>query len=70
MTDSPIMDLPDVAEYLKCSPSTIYRLMKKGKLPMFKLGRDWKANRESIEQWCKAQEQNGHSPSKDGTTSR
>ena len=63
MTDSPIMDLPEVAAYLKCHPTTIYRLLAKDKLPAWKIGRSWRFNLEHIEQWCKAQE-------RDGTTSR
>jgi excisionase family DNA binding protein len=47
----PILKLENVAEYLRVHPSTIYRLLKKKQLPAFKLGRDWRFNRESIDRW-------------------
>ena len=46
-----ILTLENVAEYLRVHPSTIYRLLKKKQLPAFKLGRDWRFNRESIDRW-------------------
>jgi len=46
-----ILTLDDVAEYLRVHPSTIYRLLKKKRLPAFKLGRDWRFSRESIDRW-------------------
>ena len=48
---SMILKLENVAEYLRVHPSTIYRLLKKKQLPAFKLGRDWRFNRESIDRW-------------------
>jgi excisionase family DNA binding protein len=46
-----VLTLDDVAEYLRVHPSTIYRLLKKKQLPAFKLGRDWRFNRESLDRW-------------------
>ena len=46
-----ILTLEDVGEYLRVHPSTIYRLLKKNQLPAFKLGREWRFNRESIDRW-------------------
>jgi excisionase family DNA binding protein len=48
---SSILTLQGLAEYLKVHPSTIYRLLKKKQLPAFKIGRDWRFNRESIDRW-------------------
>jgi excisionase family DNA binding protein len=48
---SSILTIRDVAEYLKVHPSTIYRLLKKKQLPAFKIGSDWRFNRESIDRW-------------------
>jgi excisionase family DNA binding protein len=47
----PILTLDNVAEYLRVHPSTIYRLLKKKRLPAFKVGRDWRFNLESIDLW-------------------
>jgi excisionase family DNA binding protein len=38
-------------EYLRVHRSTIYRLLKKGQLPGFKIGSDWRFNREAINSW-------------------
>jgi len=46
-----ILTLENVADYLRVHPSTIYRLLKKGQLPAFKVGRDWRFNLESIDRW-------------------
>ena len=49
--EPPILTLEDVAAYLQVHASTIYRLLKRKQLPGFKLGRDWRFNRESIDRW-------------------
>jgi excisionase family DNA binding protein len=46
-----VMTLEEVANYLRVHPSTIYRLVKRGKLPAFKVGSDWRFNLESIDHW-------------------
>jgi excisionase family DNA binding protein len=47
----PVMTLKDLAEYLKVHPSTIYRLLKTGQLHGFKVGSDWRFNREHVDRW-------------------
>ena len=46
-----VLKINEVAEYLRVSPSTIYRLLKSGELPAFKMGSDWRFNLEAIDQW-------------------
>ena len=46
-----ILTLENVAQYMRVHPSTIYRLLKRRQLPAFKVGRDWRFNRESIDRW-------------------
>jgi excisionase family DNA binding protein len=46
-----ILTLANVADFLQVHPSTVYRLLKKKQLPAFKLGRDWRFNKESIDRW-------------------
>ena len=36
-------------------PSTIYHLLRRGKLPAFKVGSDWRFSREAIDRWRLAQ---------------
>jgi len=46
-----IMTVEEVAEFLRVHPSTVYRLLKRHSIPAFKMGSDWRFNRESIEKW-------------------
>lgn len=57
MDRSPVLTLREVASYLNAHPNTIYRLAKRGVIPAFKMGSDWRFNRESIDGWRLAQEQ-------------
>jgi excisionase family DNA binding protein len=50
-----VMTVPELAEYLQCNKSTIYRLIKKGQIPAFKVGADWRFKREVIEEWLEQQ---------------
>jgi excisionase family DNA binding protein len=53
---SKVMTLEELAELLRVHPSTIYRLLKKRKIPGFKLGSDWRFSQESVERWVKERE--------------
>lgn len=46
-----VMTVQDVADYLHCHSVTIYRLVKRGGLPGFKLGSDWRFHRSEIDKW-------------------
>jgi excisionase family DNA binding protein len=48
---SSIMTLEEVAGYLRVHPSTVYRMVKNHSIPAFKIGSDWRFNRESIDVW-------------------
>ena len=46
-----VLTVGELAEYLRVHKSTIYRLVKKGLLPGFKIGSDWRFNVEVIDEW-------------------
>jgi excisionase family DNA binding protein len=48
---APVLTVKDVAHYLKVHPSTLYRLLKAGQLPAFKVGSDWRFSVEEIDRW-------------------
>jgi excisionase family DNA binding protein len=48
---SKVMTVRELAKYLKVHPSTIYRMLKRGKIPSFRVGSDWRFNIEEIEKW-------------------
>jgi excisionase family DNA binding protein len=44
-----VLTVKELAEYLKVHPSSIYRLLSKGELPTFKVGTDWRLEREKLQ---------------------
>jgi excisionase family DNA binding protein len=46
---SPIMTTAEVAQYLRIHPSTVYKLVREGKLPAFKVGSDYRFNKSEID---------------------
>lgn len=53
-----IMTTKEVADYLRIHPSSVYKRLKEGKLPAFRIGTDWRFKRSSIELWMKEMEEN------------
>ena len=47
-----IMTVAELSQYLRVHPSTIYKLLRSGDLPGFKVGSDWRFNTERIDRWC------------------
>ncbi len=45
-----IMTVDEVAEYLKLSKITVYKLTQKGEIPGFRIGSSWRYNRELIDE--------------------
>ncbi|MBU2877073.1 methylation-associated defense system helix-turn-helix domain-containing protein MAD1 [Aliiglaciecola lipolytica] len=50
-----ILTLKEVAEYLKLTEKTAYRLAADKKLPGFKVGGSWRFKKEDLEKWIEAQ---------------
>jgi excisionase family DNA binding protein len=50
-TDDAILTTQMVAQYLHCHLSTVYRLVKNGKIPHFKLGGDLRFHKKAINDW-------------------
>jgi excisionase family DNA binding protein len=46
-----ILTAKEVADYLRCHISTVYRLAKSGKLPGFRLGADWRFREDALQNW-------------------
>jgi len=49
--EAEIMTIRDVANYLHCHTSTLYRLVRTGEIPSFKLGGSWRLSRSQIDTW-------------------
>ena len=50
-----ILTLREVANYLKVTDRTIYRLVAARKIPAFKVGGTWRFSRADIDVWIKQQ---------------
>jgi len=55
-----IMTVTEVADYLRISRNTAYRMVRTGKLPAFRIGPDWRFNIEAIDRWCLEQQRAAH----------
>jgi excisionase family DNA binding protein len=49
--DDQIMTVSEVAEYLKISEMTTYKLVQEGKIPAFKIGRHWRIKRGDLSEF-------------------
>jgi len=52
-----IMTVDEVAEYLKVSKKSIYRLVKSGKLPAKKVLNKWRFSRDRVKEWICGEKQ-------------
>lgn len=48
-----IMTIATLAEYLKISRSTPYKLVQKSKLPGRKVGKRWRFHKSAIDDWLR-----------------
>jgi excisionase family DNA binding protein len=46
-----LMTLEEVAEYLRLSVHTIYKMAQKGKIPALKAGKKWRFRKGDIDRW-------------------
>lgn len=46
-----LMTLEEVADYLRLSKDTVYRLANTGKLPASKVGNQWRFRRGDVDEW-------------------
>jgi len=56
------LTLRDVAELLKFSDKTVYRLAQRGGIPAFKAGGSWRFRRTDIDRWAAAQVEGNTGP--------
>ncbi len=57
-TDEDVFTVPELANYLRMKPITIYKHVAGGKLPGFKVGSQWRFKKKTIDQWISDQEKN------------
>ena len=48
-----VLNLEEACQYLRIAKPTLYKYIRKGQIPAFKMGRVWRFHKESLEQWVK-----------------
>ncbi len=46
-----VLTLKELCDLLRVHPSTIYKLLREGKIPSFRIGSEWRFRRDVILQW-------------------
>ena len=52
-----VLTIPEVSEYLRVSRQTVYRMLKRGDIPAFRIGGDWRFNIEDLGHWIEDESQ-------------
>ncbi len=48
---SEVLTIEDLSVYLKIPKSTLYKLVREGKVPGQKVGRHWRFRKQAIDRW-------------------
>ncbi len=57
MKDEAFLTTEEVLEYLQVNLRTVYRLIKAGKIPAVRVGRQWRFRKSDIDDWLLSQSQ-------------
>ena len=49
--DQDILTVKELCELLRIHPSTLYKLLRQGKIPSFRVGNEWRFRRDVILRW-------------------
>src|ERR1700752_3033277 len=59
MIDETFLTTEEVLEYLQVNLRTVYRLIKAGKIPAVRVGRQWRFRKRDIDAWLDTQRTRG-----------
>src|ERR1700730_10517310 len=59
MIDETFLTTEEVLEYLQVNLRTVYRLIKAGKIPAVRVGRQWRFRKRDIDAWLDSQPPRG-----------
>jgi excisionase family DNA binding protein len=51
--DAPVMTVTEACDYLRIGRTTLYRMVRRGDIPCFRMGSNYRFNLEAIEEWMK-----------------
>ena len=52
-----VLNIEELAAYLKISKSTLYKVVREGKIPCQKVGKHWRFRKEAIDRWLEEDRQ-------------
>ncbi len=55
-----VITVKELSAYLRLHPSSIYKLLRRGEIPAFRIGSDWQFNAEAIEKWSERRMKETH----------
>jgi excisionase family DNA binding protein len=58
MTQDKYLTVAQLSEYLNIHKATIYKMLREGRLPGFRIGSDWRFSLEAIKEWVRDQMKN------------
>ncbi len=62
MVDDTFLTTEEVLEYLQVNLRTVYRLIKAGRIPAVRVGRQWRFRKGDLDAWLDNQRRGGRSP--------
>lgn len=62
MMDESFLTTEEVLEYLQVNLRTVYRLIKAGRIPAVRVGRQWRFRKRDIDAWLESQRPRGTRP--------
>ena len=69
-TDEVFLTTEEVLEYLQVNLRTVYRLIKAGKIPAVRVGRQWRFRKRDIDAWLDSQRPRTERPAAPSTPTR
>jgi excisionase family DNA binding protein len=63
VADEGFLTTEDVLDYLHVNLRTVYRLIKAGRIPAIRVGRQWRFRKRDIDAWLESQRPRGFRPS-------
>jgi excisionase family DNA binding protein len=58
--DNEVLTVKEVSDLMQVHPSTLYKLVRQGSIPSFRVGTDWRFRRDVIERWTVEQSMYAH----------
>ncbi len=57
--EKPYLSIQEVAKRFRVNNTTVYRLVKQGRLPAFKVGNQWRFSEDRLKEWIADRERVG-----------